>query len=357
MKINWTANRRTVLVTIACFAAGGLGFPIMQDLLEEADGTPAKSGTRGLVPLIYASRYDISVFGLEHFNPFDGHKYSKIQRHLLSKGIRTPGDFIKPFRLSGEQLLKIHTDEYLESLKDSGVLARIFEVAAAGLVPSFILDWRILQPMRLASGGTMLACRLALQNGLAINIGGGYHHADHNHGGGFCVYADVPLALTVLHEEGKIGNALIIDTDAHQGNGNANILRDSGWARVVDFFDESIYPFPKVLEDMSVPLPARTRGDQYLAALEKTVPIAIAKFKPDLIVYNAGSDVLASDPLSSLLVSPDELCTRDAFVVSQARERGIPLAMVLSGGYSKESASSHAKSIELILTRYDRRNA
>jgi histone deacetylase 11 len=158
----------------------------------------------------------------------------------------------------------------------------------------------------------------------------------------------------MLREEGKIRSALIVDTDAHQGHGSANVLRETGWAHVVDLFDESIYPFPKVLEDMSIPLHAGTKGDKYLTALERAVPDAIAKFQPDLIVYNAGSDVLASDPLSTLLIMPQEMCERDLFVVSQARKRGIPLAMVLSGGYGTESASAHARSIEAILREHDR---
>jgi histone deacetylase 11 len=307
----------------------------------------------GLVPLIYASHYNISAFGLEHLHPFDGRKFSKIQKHLIRAGLRKPADFVKPLELSKEQLLKVHTSEYLESLKDSGVIASILEVFAASIVPSPLLDWRILHPMRLAGGGTLIACRLALQSGLAINLGGGYHHAERNHGGGFCVYSDVPIAVTLLRQEGLIGKILIIDTDAHQGNGFANVLRDTGWAHILDLFDESIYPFPKVLEDISVPLRAHTDGNGYLTALEKAVPKAISRFQPDLIVYNAGSDVLASDPLSSLKVSPEEMCQRDLFVVSQCRERRIPLAMVLAGGYSRESASAHGRSIEGILAKYD----
>jgi histone deacetylase 11 len=338
-------------------AAGGLLWPIVRELLDETNDSldTAAAGTQKprLVPLIYTSRYNISAFGLEHLHPFDGRKFSKIQKRLIASGLRVSADFLKPFELSQEQLQLVHTPAYLQSLKDSGVLARIFEVAAASFVPSFLLDWRVLHPMRLASGGTSIACRLALQSGLAINIGGGYHHADSNQGGGFCVYSDVPIALTMLREEGKIKRALIIDTDAHQGHGFANVLRETGWGHVVDFFDESIYPFPKVLEDMSIPLRAGTKGDAYFAALERAVPQAITKFQPDLIVYNAGSDVLASDPLSTLLITPQELCERDLFVVSQARKRGIPLAMVLAGGYSVESASAHAQSIEAILRKYD----
>jgi histone deacetylase 11 len=351
-------HRRKFLTALACIAAGGLGWTIAQRWLGQSDDNNCSSGATGpnmagLVPLIYTSGYNISAFGLEYLHPFDGRKFAKIERHLIQAGLRTVTDFIQPLELVREQLLKVHTPEYLDSLKDSRVLAKIFEVAVANLIPAAILDWRVLHPMRLAGGGTLMACRLALQNGLAINLGGGYHHADRNHGSGFCCYSDVPIALTLLREEGKIANILIIDTDAHQGNGFANVLRNTGCGHVIDLFDESIYPFPKVLEDISIPLPARTNGQKYLAVLEQHVPEAIAEFKPDLIIYNAGSDVLASDPLSSLLVSPDEMCQRDLFVVSQAKKHSIPLAMVLSGGYGPKSASAHAQSIEGILRKYD----
>jgi histone deacetylase 11 len=339
-------------------AAGGLGFSVLKNVLADGEETETAghgvtSNAAGLIPLTYSGHYNISAFGLEHLHPFDGRKFSKIQKHLIDSGVRLPADFVKPSPLSQEQLLAVHAADYLQSLKHSTVLAKIFEVPAAAMIPAPLLEWRVLNPMRLAGGGTLVACHLALQNGLAINLGGGYHHADRDRGGGFCVYSDVPIALTLLRAEDKIKKALIIDTDAHQGNGFANILRHTSWAHVVDLFDESIYPFPKVLEDMSVPLPTRTRGDGYLTALEKAIPVAIARYQPDLIVYNAGSDVLASDPLSTLLLSPEEMRDRDLFVVSQARERGIPIAMVLAGGYSHESASAHGRSIEAILRKFD----
>jgi histone deacetylase 11 len=346
-------SRRNVLVAAACLVSGSLGWTIVNELFDEIAGSHRASILPGLVPLIYSSRYNMSAFGLEHLHPFDAQKFSKIQQHLIGAGLRATADFVRPFELSREQLLTVHSSDYLESLKASVVLARILEVPAASVMPSALIDWRILHPMRLAGGGTLVACRLALLNGLAINLGGGYHHADRNDGGGFCVYSDVPIALKILHQEGKFKNVLIVDTDAHQGNGFANVLRESGWAHIVDLFDESIYPYPKVVEDMSVPLRAKTDGDTYLAILMEIIPKAVSRFEPDLIVYNAGSDVLATDPLSSLLLSPEQMCTRDLYVVSQARERRIPLAMVLSGGYGAESAPAHARSIESILRQYD----
>jgi histone deacetylase 11 len=207
--------------------------------------------------------------------------------------------------------------------------------------------------MRWATGGTLRACRLALERGLAINLGGGYHHASGTRGGGFCVYADVPLALAVLHDEGKIRSALVVDTDAHQGDGTADAIRPWPWAHLLDLFERDIYPPRKVHEEMPVPLPALTSGFTYLEILTESLPRALDRTRPELVVYNAGSDVLMSDPLASLRLTQEEMAERDLYVVTAVRERGIPVAMVLSGGYGPASWEAHARSIEGILTRFD----
>src|SRR5207244_1037180 len=114
----------------------------------------------------------------------------------------------------------------------SKVLAQILEVPIVRRLPRWAIDWRILRPMRYATGGTIEACRLALAHGMAINLGGGFHHAAANWSSGFCVYADVPVALAILHGEGKLQRALVVDLDAHQGNGTAAIFRNWPWAAI-----------------------------------------------------------------------------------------------------------------------------
>src|SRR5437588_427178 len=117
--------------------------------------------------------------------------------------------------------LRVHTPQYLVSLRRPLTLARILEVPIIGMVPASFTDWRVLQPMRWATGGTVLACRMARECGLAINLGGGFHHAGPAAGSGFCAYADTPVALAMLHAEKPFRAALVVDTDAHQGNGTA----------------------------------------------------------------------------------------------------------------------------------------
>lgn len=346
-------NRRTFLYGSAAVIAGTFGSLTAGELMEYAREKTYKVPGAGMIPLIYSARYNISAFGLEYLHPFDSHKFARIHQHLIDAGLRKTEDFISPVSLSRAELLTVHTPGYLDSLNNSFRLAQIFELPPAALVPAPLLDWRVLLPMRLAAGGTLLACRLALERGMAINIGGGYHHADRDQGGGFCVYSDIPIALSILHSEGKIRRALIVDTDAHQGNGFANVIRDTGWAYGLDLFDEAIYPFPKVKEDMAVSLASGTGACGYFKALEAAVPEAVEKFKPDLIVHNAGSDVLSTDPLATLSLHSADLRRRDLYVCDQAKSRGIPLAMVLAGGYGRESAMAHASSIMAILGKYD----
>lgn len=348
-------SRRALIALTGLVSFYGIDF-VMSELSEDADGSQAALAQgNDLVPLIYSKHYDVTAFGLEKLHPFDGRKYSKVMRSIVQSGLRAEGDFISPDEIIKEQLLLIHTPEYLKSLKHSFQLAKILEQAPLAPIPHQFLDWRILKPMRIASGGTILTCRWAMKKGLAINVGGGYHHAERNSGGGFCVYCDIPISLEILRREGLIKTAMVVDTDAHQGNGFSNVLGESDSNFYLDFFDESIYPYPKVEEDWSVAFPARTTGDKYLSTLEDVLPKALDKFRPDLIVYNAGSDVLKSDPLSTFQLSIEEMNQRDLFVVSTARAQDIPLAMVMAGGYSHESGAAHSRSITGILAKFDKR--
>ena len=307
-----------------------------------------------MVPLVYSPAYNVSAFGLERLHPFDGRKYRRIHDWLIAQGLRRPGDFVAPGPCSRRDLLAVHTPAYLRSLWRPRVLARILEVGPVALLPPCLTRWRVLRPMRKATGGTVWACRLALERGLAVNLGGGYHHAGPAAGGGFCAYADVPLALALLYHEGLIRSALVVDTDAHQGNGTADAIRPWPWAHLLDLYEERLFPRPKADEEMPVPLPSLAGGATYLELLREHLPEALRRARPELVVYNAGSDVLASDPLASLRLTPAELAERDLYVVTEVRGRGVPLAMVLSGGYGPASWEAHARSIEGIVVRFDR---
>ena len=343
------ASRRRILLTLTAITAIVCAFIAFDEV--DFDGTPIASAKidGAAVPLFYAKHYNFNAYGIERLHPFDGNKYRHIRDYLISQKLRAASDFIRPQEITNKQLLTVHTPRYIASLQESKTLARILEIPILRRVPSFMLDWRILRPMRLASEGTSAACDAALKTRVAINIGGGYHHAASDHGGGFCVYSDAPIAIRALQTAGKIKSALIVDTDAHQGNGFAEVARSLKNVYVLDFYDQSVYPRPKVEESWSVPLLARTDGATYLKKLKEVLPQAIEKYRPDFIYYNAGSDVLATDPLASLLLSPEDLIERDNFVVQTALQYKIPIAMALAGGYGSQSAMAQARSIEKIL--------
>lgn len=198
-----------------------------------------------MAPIVYHPRYNITAFGLERLHPFDSRKYGRIHQALVARGLRRRRDFWRPAPPSQRDLLKVHTLSYLRSLRSSKVLARILEVPIVASLPSLLIDWRILKPMRLATGGTILACRLALEHGVAINLGGGFHHASADWGGGFCIYADAPLSAAILHGEGKVHNVMVVDLDAHQGNGTAAVFQEWRWASILDVFQDSLFPLRK----------------------------------------------------------------------------------------------------------------
>jgi histone deacetylase 11 len=306
-----------------------------------------------MVPIVYHPRYNITAFGLERLHPFDSRKYRRIHDALIARGLRRPKDFVRPRPASRADLLRLHTPEYLRSLRRPDVLAGILEVPIVRRLPGWLVHWRVLRAMRCATGGTSLACRLALEHGLGINLGGGYHHAASAWGGGFCVYADVPLAARTLHDEGKIGRVLVVDLDAHQGNGTAAVFQGWDWASIYDLYERDLFPARKEREDYPLPVGPGLTGGEYLGIVRDTLPVALDDIRPDLVVYNAGSDPFVGDPLARYRLMPSDLAERDLLVVDRVRERGIPLAMVLSGGYSAESWKIHADAIEGILTRFD----
>jgi histone deacetylase 11 len=163
----------------------------------------------------------------------------------------------------------------------------------------------------------------------------------------------VPLAAMILHQEGKIERLLVVDLDAHQGNGTAAIFHGWDWAFIFDLYERDIFPARKEPEDYPLPVGSGLTGSEYLGIVSDTLPKALDAVRPDLVIYNAGSDPFVGDPLASFRLSRSDLAERDLMVVSFVRERDIPVAMVLSGGYSAESWAIHADAIEGILTRFD----
>ena len=307
-----------------------------------------------LIPIAYSENYNIRVKGAEKFTSFDLAKYSKVHRQLIKDALRTRDEFLVPRKISEEDLLLVHSRDYLESLKDPEEVAKALEAGLVAILPPVTLRKRIVDPFLYATGGTLLAARRALERGLAVNLAGGYQHASSDHGEGFCLIADVPIAIRVLMKEGKIKKAMIVDCDNHQGQGSAHIFSGDDSVFIIDFFERANYPQVPSEADLPVPLDSGIGDEAYMEALKRNLPGPIEDFRPDVIFYVAGSDVYRGDQLGGLGLSEEGILERDRYVIRQARSRNIPLVMVLSGGYSEASWQIHYRTVRWMIEEYKR---
>ena len=217
--------------------------------------------------------------------------------------------------------------------------------------------------MRWAVRGSILAAELAMREGLAINLSGGYHHAKPNRGEGFCLFNDIAIAVRVLQRDQLLGDdarIVYIDLDAHQGNGVCHEFMDDARTFIFDMYNRDIYPNDDVDAreriDCGIGLPSGTSGADYLAMLQDKFPIflnSLSRNRPiELAVYNAGTDVVTDDPLGELELSPDDVLERDLFVIDQLRSRGIPVVMLPSGGYTHGSYHLIAATVGELMSKY-----
>uniref|UniRef100_A0A803R6Y9 histone deacetylase n=1 Tax=Cannabis sativa TaxID=3483 RepID=A0A803R6Y9_CANSA len=248
----------------------------------------------------------------------------------------------------------VHSESYLNSLKYSANVAMIIEVPPVALFPNCIVQQKVLQPFRNQVGGTIVAAKLAKERGWAINVGGGFHHCCGGRGGGFCVYADITLCIHFAFVRLNVSRVMIIDLDAHQGNGHETDFSNDSRVYILDMFNPGIYPLDYEARryiDQKVEVVSGTRTHEYLQKLDEALEVAAHAFDPELIIYNAGTDILDGDPLGRLKISPDGISSRDEKVFRFARERNIPIVMLTSGGYMKSSARVIADSITNLFTK------
>ena len=310
------------------------------------------------LPIVYHPDYNISFGGLEKLHPFDSAKYGRVYNYLLTlPGISAQRFYQPKDEITRDELLKVHAAEYLDSLLLSSTVADVTEIEILAQLPNCLLQSSLLKPMRLATRGTVAAAFLALKHGWSINLSGGYHHAKSNKGEGFCVYADIPLACKLVFEEYQgipdcPKKILIVDLDAHQGNGHEMICGPDERVDIFDIYNGGIYPNDKdakVFINYDFPVKSGIKDAEYLGILRRELPKAFNKSDPDLIIYNAGTDPFEKDRLGAMGISEKGIIERDRFVFEQAFIRGIPIAMVLSGGYTKDSATIIGHSVQRII--------
>jgi histone deacetylase 11 len=311
--------------------------------------------------LVYHRKYNIGLLGLERLHPFDSRKYGRAWNLLGERfGNELNRYWVKPPReVSRDELLTVHSDAYLRRLQESKFVARVMEVPVLQNLPGWVADRCVLQPMRWATMGTIVAARLAMEHGLAANLSGGYHHASPNEGHGFSAYADVALAIHDLRASGRLGESdriVYVDLDAHQGNGVCRSFMDDARMFIYDQYNRDIFPMDDRARrriDCDVPVQFGSHEVGYLAALRSRLPGFLDSLMQGdglkLGIYNAGTDIYAADQLGDLDVSSAGVLERDRFVLQELIRRRIPTLVVLSGGYSRESFRLVAEMVGYIL--------
>lgn len=270
---------------------------------------------------------------------FPMRKFALLREILVAEGLVHAGDVVAPEEAPWELLGLAHSDDYLSKLRH-GTLSRD-EERRLGLPWSEALVRR----SRLATSGTLLAAEEALRSGISANLAGGTHHACRGHGEGYCVINDVVVAVRELARLCAVERALVIDLDVHHGNGNAELLAADPGAFTFSMHGERNYPLRKPPSDLDVGLPDGTGDDEYLAALERHLPACFDRSRPEIAFYLAGVDVVEGDRFGRLAMSREGLAARDRRVLEECRSRGVPVVLLLAGGYAatpEETADLHA---------------
>ncbi|MEM7267899.1 MAG: histone deacetylase [Pseudomonadota bacterium] len=278
------------------------------------------------------------VAPLRSGHPFPMSKYGYLREVLVERGVIEPGAYLSPAPAPPQILGLAHEQGYVDRVLTQTL--RDEEVRRIGLPSTEAVTRRT----RLSSAGTLLAARLALENGVACNGAGGSHHARPEGGAGYCVFNDVGVAASTLLAEETIANALVIDLDVHQGDGTARMFADDPRVFTLSLHGAKNFPAIKAASDIDVALPDGLGDDDYLAALEIALE-RVEDVAADIIFYNAGVDPHADDRLGRLALSDRGLRARDARVLGWAAARAVPIVGVLGGGYGddpRKIAERHA---------------
>ena len=269
------------------------------------------------------------TFPLPEGHRFPVAKYAMLRDRVVAEGIVAADRVFDPDAATDEDLLLVHTAEYVQRFNDGRLDAA--ELRRIG----FPWSPELVERSRRAVGGTLEASRHALRHGMAMNLAGGTHHAFADHGEGFCVYNDVAIAIRSLQRDNVISRAAVVDLDVHQGNGTHAILVGDPDVYTFSMHGGKNYPFHKVPGTLDIELPDHTGDEAYLEALTSALPRVLADAAPDIVFYIAGADPHEGDALGRLAMTFEGLVQRDNFVLTQCREVGIPVAVVIGGGYGR----------------------
>jgi acetoin utilization deacetylase AcuC-like enzyme len=257
-------------------------------------------------------------------------KYALLRERVLADGLVPAERMHDPARAPVDDLLLVHTARYVEQVTLGTLPAA--EQRRIGLPWSEAFVERAYRVVQ----GTCEATEAALQQGVAMNLAGGTHHAFPDRGEGFCTFNDVGIAIRRLQRAGAVRRAAIVDLDVHQGNGTHAVFAGDPSVYTFSMHGAKNFPFHKVPGTLDVELDDGTGDDAYLAALAGTLPGVLRDASPDLVVYLAGADPHEGDRLGRLKLSFDGLVRRDALVLETCRDVGIPVAVTIAGGYGHD---------------------
>ena len=263
--------------------------------------------------------------GDDHKFPIN--KFSELANYLIKK--RIVRKFHKPYPCSDKTLKKAHSEKYINDIKNKTLDDLAVKKIGFPLVDS------VVQRSLVATGGTVLASKLAINNGIACNTAGGSHHASYDSGAGYCVFNDVAVAANYLIERGLAGRILIVDLDVHQGNGNSDIFRDNKNVFTFSMHSKSNYPVKKSISDLDVELSDNMEDKEYIKIL-KFYLNQLNQENFDFVFYIAGVDIHFNDRLGKLKISDEGIKERDGMVTDNFFSKGVPLCGVLGGGYNKD---------------------
>jgi len=280
------------------------------------------------VPIVYHADYQKNVFGV----PLDPLRGEKVLAALEDERLLREDALSEPRPASLENLLRVHTPGYLLSLQDGATLTRILGVEVPAREAEKTLDLQ-----RLMVGGTIQATRLALRSaGLAVHLGGGFHHALADRGLGFCVFNDVAIAVARLRARGYDEKVLVIDLDLHDGNGTRAFFARDPSVHTFSIHNEH-WDATEAVESTAIALGPGVDDAAFLGALRRALPPVFESFRPGLVLYVAGTDGAAEDAIGNWKLTAEGLAERDRLVTSLARPAGgpRPMAVVLGGGYGR----------------------
>lgn len=292
------------------------------------------------------ANFDLGMFA--HLHPFDGIKFRRVFKLIENN---SSIEFISPQNEVSKNVINAFVDpELQEYLREKEHIFRALEVPEIPLVGINFIDKRVLSPMRWGVSGTLCAAMEAMHSGFCWNLSGGFHHASRQSIEGFCIYNDIGITYQELMKFGQLGTSdrvLIIDTDAHHGNGNAHVFMENPNVEILDVYNQDIYPmtsFTRQRVNIAVPLRAGTSASVYMEKYKRALSKISGSFSLAFVV--AGTDVLSCDQLGGLQLQTADVVERERLTVDFLRRKNIPTVMVTGGGYCKESAEAITRSIE-----------